>query len=336
MTARTESNSGGLPLVTVLIGCYNQARFVVENLESVRQQTYPRIQLIIWDDCSRDNSVEVIHSWIRRHNFACTFLQHDINRGVCKSVNEAMALARGQYICFVAADDIFMPDRIARQVQILENSPSDVGVVYSDAFQIDENGRALPQMFIEAHRKMALPPEGFLFDVLFEGNFIPAMTTLVRRECFKQVGAYDEDLCYEDWDMWMRISRTFRFVYDKIPAAKYRIVSNSLSRTTSEEMLRSADLLRVKYFSRGWLNAEQGRIAAPALYGAACRLHELGSPIPLRWKGSLLKQSCSAKAIALVVFSTCGISFLRFQQVRAFWKRLKSKFFRPQRVHPHG
>ena len=116
---------------------------------------------------------------------------------------------------------------------------------------VDENGEALPQMFVEAHREFVVPPEGFLFDVLLEGNFIPAMATLIRRECFTQVGTYDEDLCFEDWDMWMRISRRFRFAYDKIPAAKYRILSSSVVRTMSEAIWRSIMLLRMKYFRRG-------------------------------------------------------------------------------------
>jgi glycosyltransferase involved in cell wall biosynthesis len=334
MSVKMESNSTGLPLVTVLIGCYNQARFVVETLESVRLLAYRNLQVIIWDDCSSDNSVEVIQSWIRRHNFECTFLQHSINRGLCQSLNEALVLARGKYICSVAGDDLFMPDRIARQVQILEDSPADVGVVYSDAFLIDENGGALPKMFMEEHGKLSAPSEGFIFDELFQGNFIPAMTTLVRRECFNQVGTYDEELCFEDWDMWMRISRTFRFVHDKIPAAKYRIVSNSLSRTTSEEMARCINLMTVKYFFRGWLNADQAKLVAPSLPGAACRLYELGLPIPLRWKGLLLRKSCSAKTICLLVFTTCGIPFARFQEFRVFVLGLGKKFFRRRKIHP--
>jgi hypothetical protein len=167
--------------------------------------------------------------------------------------------------------------------------------------------------------------------MLWEKNFIPAMTKPIRRNCFTQVGTYDEDLCFEDWHMWMRISRTFRFAYDKIPAAKYRIVSSSAVRTMSEAMWRSAELLRVKYFFREWLNAEQGRNAALALDGVVWRLYQVGSYIPLRWKSALLKQNCSAKTICLIVCSTCGLSFARFQQILAFAVALKGKIFRQKR-----
>ena len=331
------SRSENFPLVTAFVGCYNHSRFVEQCLDSVKHQTYPNLQVIIFDDCSKDNSVAVIDTWLKRHRLDWQFIPHTRNIGICASLNEVLRLARGNYISMVAADDVWLPDKTARQVEMMEQLPGDVGVLYSDAFQIDENGEALPQMFVEAHREFVVPPEGFLFDVLLEGNFIPAMTTLIRRECFNQVGTYDEDLCFEDWDMWMRISRTFRFVYDTIPAAKYRIVLSSASRAMSGAMWRSAKLLRVKYFFRGWLNAEQRRRwlnavqernAALDLDGTVWRSYQLGLHIPLRWKITLLRHNCSAKTICLIVCSICGISFERFQQILAFGVALKGKIVR--------
>jgi hypothetical protein len=239
-----------------------------------------------------------------------------------------LRLARGKYISMVAADDVWLPDKTARQVAMMERMPEDVGVFYNEAFQIDENGEMLPQMFIETHRKFVTPPEGFLFNVLWERNFIPAMTTLIRRECFTQVGNYDEDLCFEDWDMWMRISRKFRFAYDKTPTAKYRIVSNSATRAFSEAMCRSEELFRVKYFCRGWLNAEQRRRIAPVLNEVVWRLYQAGSHVPMRCKIELLKHDCSARTICLIVCSTCGLSFAKFQQILAFGVTLKGMIFR--------
>ena len=331
------SRSENFPLVTAFVGCYNHSRFVEQCLDSVKHQTYPNLQVIIFDDCSKDNSVAVIDTWLKRHRLDWQFIPHTRNIGICASLNEVLRLARGNYISMVAADDVWLPDKTARQVEMMEQLPGDVGVLYSDAFQIDENGEALPQMFVEAHREFVVPPEGFLFDVLLEGNFIPAMTTLIRRECFTKVGTYDEDLCFEDWDMWMRISRTFRFVYDTIPAAKYRIVLSSASRAMSGAMWRSAKLLRVKYFFRGWLNAEQRRRwlnaaqernAALDLDGTVWRSYQLGLHIPLRWKITLLRHNCSAKTICLIVCSICGISFERFQQILAFGVALKGKIVR--------
>jgi glycosyltransferase involved in cell wall biosynthesis len=330
------------PLVTAFVGCYNHSRFVEECLDSVRHQTYPNLEVIIFDDRSKDNSVAVIDAWLKKQRLDWQFVPHTKNIGICASLNDVLRLARGKYISMVAADDVWLPDKTARQVEMMERLPEDVGVVYSDAFQIDENGATLPQMFIEAQRNFAVPPKGLLFDVLLEGNFIPAMTTLIRRECFTQVGTYDEDLCFEDWDMWMRISRRFRFAYDKIPAAKYRIVSSSVVRTMSEAIWRSIMLLRMKYFRRGWLDAEQRRRwlnavqernAALDLDGTVWRSYQLGLHIPLRWKITLLKQNCSAKTICLIVCSVCGFSFERFKQILAFGVAVKGMIFPQRREH---
>jgi len=321
-----KSDNG--PLVTVFVGCYNQSRFVKECLDSVRHQTYPKLQIIIFDDCSKDHSVSVIDTWLKERRLHWQFIPHTRNMGICASLNQVLRLARGKYISMIAADDVWLPNKTARQVAMMERMPEDVGLLYSDAFQMNENGETLPQMFIEAHRKFVIPPDGFLFNVLWERNFIPAMTTLIRRECFKQVGTYDEDLCFEDWDMWMRISRIFRFAYDKIPAATYRIVTSSATRAISEAMCRSEELFRVKYFCRGWLNAEQSRSVASVLDEVVWRLYQAGLHIPMRCKIELLKQDCSARTICLILCSTFGLSFLKFQQFLAFGVTLKGMIFR--------
>ena len=78
----------------------------------------------------------------------CSFIRHQENQGICKSVNEAIALATGKYLSMVASDHVWLPDKIVRQVEIMESKPDDVGVLYSDAFQIDEHGQRLPEMLI--------------------------------------------------------------------------------------------------------------------------------------------------------------------------------------------
>jgi len=71
-------------------------------------------------------------------------------------------------------------------------------------------------------------PTGAIFPVLFDGNFIPAMTTLIRRSCYATVGPYDERLSYEDWDMWLRLARIYKFIFSPFISASYRLVSTSL------------------------------------------------------------------------------------------------------------
>lgn len=219
------------PLVSVIAVCYNQSRYVLECLESIRTQPYPNIQLIIMDDCSQDDSVAVIQKWIESTGVAATFIAHAQNKGICRTFNEALSHATGEYIAIVAADDVYLPEKISEQVRLLEQLPATVGVVYSDSWQIDEDGNLLPLKFIEAHRKFERPPEGDIFPLLLEKNFVPAMTTLIRRKCYETVGHYDENLCYEDYDLWLRISQRFHFAFSPVISTKYRIVTRSASRT---------------------------------------------------------------------------------------------------------
>lgn len=157
-------------------------------------------------------------------------ITHERNAGLCKTLNQALSHARGKYVSMVATDDEWLPNKLETQVAQMEESSEDVGVLYGDAYQIDEEGRVLPEKFFASHREGASLPEGDVFGALLEGNFIPAMATLVRKECYDRVGGFDERLCYEDWDMWLRVAQHYRFAVSPVVATRYRIVSTSLTR----------------------------------------------------------------------------------------------------------
>jgi glycosyltransferase involved in cell wall biosynthesis len=256
--------SSSFPLVTVFVAGYNHARFVVEALESVRIQNYPAIQLIVADDCSKDNSVAVIRDWLARHWPDARLITHAENRGICRTFNEIISHATGKYISGFAADDVWLPGRLRALVEFMEGLPEDIGVVYGDAFQIDETGARLPETFNAAHRRLTTLPEGWIFDALAEGNFIPAMTTLVRRRCFETVGGYDESLAFEDWDMWLRISRCFQFRCWPEITASYRVLSTSMMRTQSAAIRESGERVLLKCLDRGWLKGHPRAVALGA------------------------------------------------------------------------
>ena len=246
------------PLVSMIVLSYNQARFVVETLESVKAQTYKPTELVIIDDCSSDGSATVIENWLQKNGIVSTFIRHQKNQGVCKSLNEALAVTSGKYISMVASDDIWVPDKIARQVKIMESQPDEVGVLYSDAFQIDTVGNSLPDMYISAKGShlTEVPPRR-LIGALLVNNFIPGMTTLVRRSCYDVVGLYDEDMPTEDWDMWLRIARHYSFVYSSMPVAKYRIHPDSFSHSDHVSMVTGTIKILAKQLDLGHLDKEQ-------------------------------------------------------------------------------
>lgn len=236
-----------IPLVTIIACCYNHERFVVECLEGIRNQSYHNIQLIIMDDCSKDNSVSLIQDWITTHHYDCLFVAHKNNQGLCKTLNEALGIAKGKYISIIATDDVWMSDFVNQYVNMFENGPENIGVVYGSAYDIDEFGNLLPGK----NRLLGNKPVGDVYNELLKNNFIMANAVLIRRCCFEKIGNYDESLYFEDYDMWLRIARAYKFAYLPNILAKYRSHSASMSNSNLDEMKKSLSLIYLKQLETG-------------------------------------------------------------------------------------
>jgi glycosyltransferase involved in cell wall biosynthesis len=211
------------PLVSVIMSCYNQAQFVVEALNSIKNQIYPNLQLIIWDDYSKDNSVAVIEKWIIDNDYECIFLKHTENIGICKSLNNALTYVNGKYLQLTAADDILLKDKVSRHVQILENSKDTDALVFSDAFLINSKGELYQNRFIAYYKKYLSLYSGNYYLSLLKDNYIPGMTLLCKTQIIRDLNGFDENICYEDHDLLLRISKTFDFIFDDEVSVKYRL-----------------------------------------------------------------------------------------------------------------
>ena len=109
------------PLVSVICLSYNHEAYVVEALNSVINQTYPNVELLIADDCSKDNSVAVINDWLKEHSNV-HFIANEINLGSNKTFNQLAKIAKGEYIIDLAADDVLFPNCIEKQIATFQNS----------------------------------------------------------------------------------------------------------------------------------------------------------------------------------------------------------------------
>ena len=107
---------------------------------------------------------------------------------------------------------------------------------------MDEHGNQIAGDFIEHVGGVHSPPEGDIYEALLAQNFIPAMATLIRRECFTTVGPYDESLAYEDWDMWLRIARHYEFAFTPGIHVRYRVHPKSLSQRLPDQRWWSTDM----------------------------------------------------------------------------------------------
>ena len=213
------------PLVTVIALCYNHERFVREALQSVENQTYSNIELIIVDDFSTDKSVSTILKFLENKSAVKTIF-NKTNLGNCRSFNQALKLASGKYIIDFSTDDVMLPERITEQVKIFEESSEKVGVVYSNGVYIDEDSEPLKGGQILNNQKM---PEGNVYLDFLKGSFMMPSTMIVRKSVLDKLNGYDENLAYEDLDFWIRSSRNWEYVYLPKILSYQRVVAGSHS-----------------------------------------------------------------------------------------------------------
>ena len=130
------------PLVSVICLCYNHGEFIVECLESVLNQTYTNVELLIADDASTDNSAAIIYNWLEKHP-DIPFIHNKANLGNTKTFNTILKLAKGEFIIDLATDDVLQKDCIEKQIKVFNSSSEKVKIVYGNAELIDQKGNHL-------------------------------------------------------------------------------------------------------------------------------------------------------------------------------------------------
>lgn len=213
------------PTVSVICLCHNQAAYVQDAIRSVIGQTYRPLELIVVDDGSRDDSVvkikEILPQVPPDINLKTLFIRENI--GNCKAFNRALCLASGAFIIDLAADDWLLPERIAEQVVAFRNASDRVGVVFSDVWLADEQGRPQRTFYRRnpAGKLTESVPSGDIYAELLFRHCICSPGMMMRRDLLQQLGGYDETLTYEDYDFWVRSSRRWHYLFvDSISTVK--------------------------------------------------------------------------------------------------------------------
>lgn len=223
MDFRNIVHDDKLPLVTIGMSSYNYSGYIQDALNSLLGQTYSNIELIIIDDCSVDNSVKIIHEWIVANKLACTFIVHDANCGITKTSNELVKLAKGKYISLFASDDVMLPEKIERQVQLLETAGEEYGMCYAIAQTMDENGNKTGY-----YNEVQPHYEGDMLEYFVRGWLTFATpTSLIRMSVYQSIGFYDERMLLEDYDFWLRLFARYKAKYCDYPSIIYRVKKHS-------------------------------------------------------------------------------------------------------------
>lgn len=317
------------PLVTVIAVCYNHSAYLTECLDSIKAQTLNDYELLIFDDCSSDDSVEVINSWVQDKQFPCRVVAHQQNAGLCKTLNEAVGLARGRYLCIVATDDVWEPDKLAIQTELLESRGPNTAVAFADAYTMSDDGTLRPGAINDYYRNLwGEIPQGDVYEKLFVGCFVPAPTAMIRRAAFDQVGVYDEELAYEDWDMWLRLAQQFEFAYTDQKLARYRVLETSLHVTLLERKTigkhRTRLLVRAKHVQNPRLSKETRDLVRAGMRKDAEALYELADPDARKHLRATFAVAPSIRLLILLLYALRKKPYNVFQKVEATYKKYAS------------
>jgi glycosyltransferase involved in cell wall biosynthesis len=201
------------PLVSVVVPCYNAAAFVRDTLDSIQKQTYAPVEIVAINDGSTDNTLQILEAYASSDPRIRVVSQP--NAGLPAARNSGIRQATGDLICFLDADDVFLPDKLARQVDYLMNNPA-IDLVYSDYYIGDTDLSLIGLVAVRI-------PGGDLVDAYAAKNRFAPMVPLIRRSLIDRVGSFDESLrAAEDWDYWIRCAKAGRFGYLSGPVAIYR------------------------------------------------------------------------------------------------------------------
>jgi len=222
--------------VSVIIPTYNRVHLVSQAVQSVLDQTYQDLEIIVVDDGSTDNTEEVVRSF--KDSRIC-YIRHKENRGGSAARNTGIKAARGEFIAFLDSDDEWLPSKLSKQMTIFQAAPEELGVVYCGVYFVDYQSDRIIETIVPDYR-------GNILKVILNRGSGPSLpASVVKKECFEKVGLFDEIFpSYQDADLWARISQFYQFDFVKECLLKVwrnheQISTNEIARLKGRELFLS-------------------------------------------------------------------------------------------------
>ena len=215
-------------MISVLLTAYNAERYIRLAIESILGQTYTDFELIIVDDCSTDSTYETACSY---RDPRIRFHKNSENLGHTKSMNIAMRMGKGEYFAWQDADDISLPERFEKQVNLFTGK---IGLVTTWGISIDDRGRKISNWYTdEAQRK----PEKEILDNILKDCWILGPSAMWTQEVVDKIGYFDEEMYLAcDYNYWLRLLKHFEFKTVKEVLYKYRKHDESVRKLYKEKM----------------------------------------------------------------------------------------------------
>ena len=194
------------PLISTVIPLHNRAALISDALDSVAVQSYRPLEIIVVDDGSTDDSVQVVNAWAARHESQAglnVMLVEQPNQGANAARNRGIDLATGEFVAFLDSDDRWQPEKLAEQIRQLTDNPTAAGV-YCGLTTVDlTTDHPLPGSGLQA-----MPSGELLRDLLVHDVTSPTSCWMVRSEAIRAAGKFDTTLpARQDWDMWIRLAQ---------------------------------------------------------------------------------------------------------------------------------
>lgn len=232
------------PLISVVIPTYNRADILPDTLDSVWSQTYRPLEVLVVDDGSTDETQQVLKTWKSRREAAdfLVCLLSQANQGANAARNRGIREVRGECIAFLDSDDLWLPDKLRRQMALFEERP-EVGAVYCGLRHRDlETGQV-----VEASG-LGYPSGSLLPQLLIQDVTAPTPCFVLRRACFDRAGLFDESLpARQDWDMWIRVAEHYPFGCVPEVLVEQREHSGERVRSNPQNELRASKAIFQKY-----------------------------------------------------------------------------------------
>jgi alpha-1,3-rhamnosyltransferase len=234
-----------MKLVSVIVLAYRSSETIIETLESIRNQTYENIELIITDDCSPDNTVEVVEKWIADKKGILTdikLITTEKNTGIPGNINRALKVASGDYIKLIAADDLMTEDAIEEYVKFSENNNGKVPIAKVHLFGAEGIDIDNIIKYCDNCYSFALKPYKEQYRMLLKQNVIVAPSgSFYPMELIKKLGGYDEDYkWFEDYPMNLKVMHSgISFGLIDKELVYYRISGGSITASRQKQLKKT-------------------------------------------------------------------------------------------------
>ena len=221
------------PLVSIVIITYNSSTTIVETLDSVKRQTYSNIELIVSDDCSADNTVEVVKGWMERNKsrfVRAKLIESDVNTGVAVNLNRGNKDARGIWLKSIAGDDTLEPIAIEEYVRFCESKKCEACVAKMNTFGVDEIANKRNSIILDRmYEDLQLATREKQYRTALKRHIMPAPGTFFRKAFVEEIGGYNEKYpSTEEYDFELRVLDRTKFYFLDKYLVNWRIRPDSL------------------------------------------------------------------------------------------------------------